>query len=451
MATSASNLAVSFRLFSEAQIEQLAVCEVQNASTFDHGVPKPGGLQDAHMGTTDRSILCQTCHQSHCAGHFGVIRLPMRIILPGHVKRVCLLLRCFCTVCARPLLDDASILKASKAFRGFDRLKAVSDASKKLPKCPHCAAPVATVAETNKLFISRTFTDDQLKDLEPGERLALTQRFMPDDAWAIFDSAPKTFYDLLGIHPDDSHPRDALPRLLLVLPPAQRPTLRIADGGKGRGEDDMTVLYQELVRNKVDLENKMTSKAIDSEIFNSFAKTQLAVACLIKNAYRKTVEVKGVVDHGGSRGKVRTLRDLEHRLKGKTGRLRGTLNAKRTDFSARTVVGIDMVRDVWELGMPQSRMKTLTFPEKVTDFNIERLKEKIRRGAAADGGAVNVIEATGSVENPKMIFLGLMTPTQRAVLAESLEIGWVVERHLEDGDWVLFNRQPTLHKMNMQV
>lgn len=452
MATAASNLAVSFRLFSEEQIEHLAACEVTNASTFDHGVPKPGGLQDAHMGTTDRSILCQTCHQAHCAGHFGVIRLPMRIILPGHLKRVCLLVRCFCTVCASPLLSDAAVLKAAKSLRGFERLKAVSDAARKQQKCGTCAAPVASVTESNKLFLSRTFTPEQLNNLDAEEKLALTSRFMPDDAWAILNAAPQSFWTLLGINPEDSHPRDAIPRLLLVLPPAQRPTLRIADGGKGRGEDDMTVLYQELVRSKVDLENKMASPAtVESEIFNSFAKTQLAVACLVKNAYRKTVEVKGVVDHGGSRGKVRTLRDLEHRLKGKTGRLRGTLNAKRTDFSARTVVGIDMVRNVWELGMPISRMKTLTFPERVTELNLEKLKEKVRRGAAADGGAVNVIEATGNVENPKMIFLGLMSATQRTVLAESLEIGWIVERHIEDGDWVLFNRQPTLHKMNMQA
>ena len=50
-----------------------------------------------------------------------------------------------------------------------------------------------------------------------------------------------------------------------------------------------------------------------------------------------------------------------------------------------------------------------------------------------------------------MIFLGLMTPDARMGLAASLRPGWIVERHMQEGDWVWFNRQPTLHKMNIQA
>ena len=445
MATSASELAVSFRLLDDDAVRRLSVVEITNASTFDHGVPKRNGLQDAHMGSTDRAILCQTCHQPHCAGHFGRIELPCRVLLPGHVKRVVLLLRTVCTLCCAPLLSDAAAARAGGGKTQFERLKAISDAARKVAACGGCGAAVPAIAETNKLFLARTWSAAALEAMDHEERDALCNpRFSPDDAASVLRRVSPAWWVACGV-PRDAAPDAALPRVLLVLPPAQRPTLRIADGGKGRGEDDMTMLYQDVVRAKLELEAK-------KDDWNAFAKLQLMVACLVKNAFRKTVDVKGAVDHGGARGKVRTMRDLEQRLKGKSGRLRGTLNAKRTDFSARTVVGIDMVRNIWQLGMPRTRMRVLSFPEKVTARNREALQERVRRGAHAEDGAINVIE-TGGVQGaePKMIFLGLMGATERAVLAETLEIGWTVERHLRDGDWVLFNRQPTLHKMNMQA
>ena len=453
MATSVSNISVSFRLFKESEVRSISVVDIQNASTFDHGVPKPHGLQDAHMGTTDRSIMCQTCHLAHCAGHFGMIELPKRVYYAGHVKRIMLLLRTMCTICIRPLLGEDIARKISASAKGFDKLKIVSDTSRKLSVCPHCKFALPSITDTNKLFIQRQWSDTDYEKMPAEAQTFLTTRFSADDAYTIIDAMPDSWLGILGFTISSSHPRDAIPRCILVLPPAQRPTLRIADGGKGRGEDDMTMLYQEVVRAKLDLETKLLSKtATEIDKFNSFAKMQLCVACLIKSSYKKSVEIKGMLDHGAGRGKVRTLRDMEHRLKGKGGRLRGTLNAKRTDFSARTVVGIDMNYDIWRLGVPETRMKVLTFPEKVNRFNIDVLRERIRRGATADHGAVNVIHSSSiSTMEPKNTYLGLMDQNARFLLAESLEVGWIVERHLQDGDWVLFNRQPTLHKMNMQA
>lgn len=445
MATSASELAVSFHLLDEDAVRRLSVVDITNASTFDHGVPKPHGLQDAHMGSTDRAILCQTCHMPHCAGHFGRIELPCRVLLPGHLKRIVLMLRTVCTLCCTPLLEPAAAARAGGTRVNFDRLKFISDAARKVAACGGCGAAVPNIAETNKLFLARTWSASALDDMDPEERSALADpRFSPDDAASVLRRVSPSWWATCGL-PAAAAVDAALPRVLLVLPPAQRPTLRIADGGKGRGEDDMTMLYQDVVRAKLEVESKKSD-------WNAFAKLQLMVGCLIKNSLRKTVDIKGAVDHGGARGKVRTMRDLEQRLKGKSGRLRGTLNAKRTDFSARTVVGIDMVHNIWQLGMPRTRMRVLSFPEKVTALNREALQERVRRGAHAEDGAINVIE-TAELQGaePKMIFLGLMSATERAVLAETLEIGWTVERHLRDGDWVLFNRQPTLHKMNMQA
>jgi DNA-directed RNA polymerase beta' subunit len=82
------DLSVRLKLLGEDEIRRIAVVKVSNASTTDHGLPKPQGLMDARMGSTDRSILCQTCHTPHCAGHFGCIEFPCHVLLVGHIKRV---------------------------------------------------------------------------------------------------------------------------------------------------------------------------------------------------------------------------------------------------------------------------------------------------------------------------------------------------------------------------
>ena len=451
------DLSVRLKLFSEEEIRRIAVVSVTNASTTDHGLPKPHGLMDARMGSTDRSILCQTCHTPHCAGHFGRIEFPCRVLLVGHIKRVVQLLRCVCVCCSAPLFsaaDVASVLDSSVPSN--ERLKAVSDVCRnKLSACPSCASPVVAFSESNKIFISKTVPSEALEVMEDAERAWHRRRFTPDDIHSILEKIPDDTLRLLGMDPTTSHPKNAVTQTVLVLPPAQRPTLRTTDGGKGRGEDDMTVLYQDVVRAKTELETKLDKPGAsmqDDGVWTSFCKLQLAVACLVKNSFRKTVEIPGVSAAGlhGRGGAVRTMRDLEHRLKGKTGRLRGTLNAKRTDFSARTVVGIDMVHDIWQLGVPRSRMKILTIPVRVTSFNLEEMQNRVLIGAHGERGAVNILQPLEGQE-PRMIFLGLMTPDARMGLAASLRPGWIVERHMQEGDWVWFNRQPTLHKMNIQA
>ena len=443
------------KLFGEDDIRRIAVVSITNASTTDHGLPKAHGLMDARMGSTDRSILCQTCHTPHCAGHFGMIEFPRRILLVGHIKRVVGLLRCVCVCCAQPLFSRETVAPLLDAAGpgAIERLKVVADFCRnKVSQCPSCGSPAVQFAEHNKIFIRKSVSEDAAALMDDEERAWHRRRFTPDDIYSIFEKIPEDTLKLLGMHPDKSHPKCAVTNCILVLPPAQRPTLRVTDGGKGRGEDDMTVLYQDVIRARGDLETKLDKGSVeDDAVWTSFSKLQLACACLVRNTFRKSVELPGVSSAvHGQRGAVRTMRDLEHRLKGKTGRLRGTLNAKRTDFSARTVVGIDMVHDIWQLGVPRSRMKVLTIPVRITNFNLEEMQRRIMVGAQGDGGAVNILQPLEGQE-PRMIFLGLMTADARMGLAASIRPGWIVERHMQEGDWVWFNRQPTLHKMNIQA
>eukprot|EP00916_Digyalum_oweni_P021348 GHVL01035461.1.p1 GENE.GHVL01035461.1~~GHVL01035461.1.p1 ORF type:complete len:1739 (+),score=319.01 GHVL01035461.1:582-5219(+) len=131
------------------------------------------------------------------------------------------------------------------------------------------------------------------------------------------------------------------------------------------------------------------------------------------------------------------LKAIRSRLKGKEGRLRGNLMGKRVDFSARTVIGGDPNLDIDQVGIPRSVAMTLTYPEIVTPININRIQELVRNGPDIHPGAKYIIREDGSKIDLRFSS-GLF-----------LKPGYRVERHMHDGDLVIFNRQPSLHKMSM--
>ena len=128
---------------------------------------------------------------------------------------------------------------------------------------------------------------------------------------------------------------------------------------------------------------------------------------------------------------------------GKQGRFRGNLSGKRVDFSARTVISPDPNLRVDEVGVPVHVAKIMTYPEQVSRYNIEKLRERVLNGPDVHPGA-NLIRQAGENSFVKSLAFG---DKERAAL--SLRIGDIVERHMEDGDIVLFNRQPSLHKQSI--
>jgi DNA-directed RNA polymerase subunit A' len=139
----------------------------------------------------------------------------------------------------------------------------------------------------------------------------------------------------------------------------------------------------------------------------------------------------------------RVLRTLAQRLRGKEGRFRGNLSGKRVDFSARTVVSPDPNISINEIGIPEYVAKTLTIPVHVTEHNLEELRTFVRRGPDLYPGANYLISPEGKRYDLRY--------ADREELANSLSLGFVIERHLKDGDIVLFNRQPSLHRMSIMA
>src|ERR1700722_15981880 len=156
---------------------------------------------------------------------------------------------------------------------------------------------------------------------------------------------------------------------------------------------------------------------------------QLSVAMYINS------ELPGVPSQPGQK----PIRGFVQRLKGKQGRFRGNLSGKRVDFSGRTVISPDPNLRIDEVAVPERVAKILTYPERVTLHNQEVLRQAVRNGWDVPPGANFVTGGTSGLK--KFLKFG-----NRNAIADGLKIGDVVERHIVDGDVVLFNRQPRLHK-----
>ncbi|KAG9538184.1 beta and beta-prime subunits of DNA dependent RNA-polymerase, partial [Aureobasidium melanogenum] len=141
----------------------------------------------------------------------------------------------------------------------------------------------------------------------------------------------------------------------------------------------------------------------------------------------------------------KALRGFCQRLKGKQGRFRGNLSGKRVDFSGRTVISPDPNLSIEEVAVPSKVATNMTYPERVTRYNIEKLRACVLRGKKKHPGANFVIKKDGQRKVLEVVErIGKLD-----LIAKELAIGDVVERHLEDGDIVLFNRQPSLHKLSI--
>jgi DNA-directed RNA polymerase III subunit RPC1 len=144
--------------------------------------------------------------------------------------------------------------------------------------------------------------------------------------------------------------------------------------------------------------------------------------------------------------KNKPKKTLNQRIKGKQGRFRQNLSGKRVDFTGRTVISPDPNCAIDEVIVPELMAKVLTFPELVFNKNIDKMRELILRGPKQHPGAnfVEQHQSDGSASNKISLLFG-----NRKRIADELKIGDVVERHLSNGDTVLFNRQPSLHRVSI--
>lgn len=213
-----------------------------------------------------------------------------------------------------------------------------------------------------------------------------------------------------------------------------------------------------VAKEAVDVSAKERSQASDA-LMGALIQLQQDVNCFMD------------ADKGPKVGNIVPTPGIKQLLEKKTGLFRQHMMGKRVNFAARSVISPDVNIETNEIGVPPVFAQKLTFNEPVTVHNIERMRRLVINGPNKYPGAVAIRN-----ENGIETLLGRLTVEQRTALANQLltpqehtsrqsrgTFGGLgrtaatppankqVLRHLVDGDILILNRQPTLHKASMMA
>lgn len=423
------------------------------------------GVLDLALGTSTTSNACKTCNQrlSTCIGHFGHIELPLPCYHTGYFRFILLTLSAICRRCARLLMpiDKRSeyLTKVMKSKHSYLERKAIHEQIIKLCKkqklCPYCKAFNGQIKKTgcykilsqnvavkqkSKNATTVSYTKEQVQqmlkfktiieanpDLEELLEKQTHELLDPIVVLDLFRRIPERDIPFLLIN--DARPEDLIMTRMPVPPSCIRPTV-VSD--ENTNEDDLTILLSETNLLADVIEKRRATGAIPSLVMEAWDFLQLEIALYINS------ETSGIPLQNKPK---KATRGLVQRLKGKHGRFRGNLSGKRVDFSSRSVISPNPMLAIDQVGVPKHVAKLLTYPEKVTKHNLQLMRKFVKNGVKTYPGANYILDASG---NRKFLLYG-----NRDFIARNLKPGDIVERHMIDGDCVLFNRQPSLHKLSI--
>ncbi len=492
---------IRFGLMDPETYRDLSATKVITADTYDDdGYPIDMGLMDPRLGVIDPGLECRTCgqHSGSCPGHFGHIELAAPVIHVGFTTLIRRLLRATCRECGRLTLTEdkmAYFREQLKEARELGKdpdtvLKAAVREARKSKTCPHCGEPQADIkhekpttyyevqnvlsGDYSELIASAMQPDpddeddegmspqaladetgislDRINQILGGEfrprkegRIALEKaldidlteedmnKLMPSDIRDWFEDIPSEDIEVLGIDAEHSRPEWMIMTVLPVPPVTARPSITLDNGQ--RSEDDLTHKLVDIIRiNQRFMENREAG-APQLIIEDLWELLQYHVTTFVDN------EISGTPPARHRSG--RPLKTLSQRLKGKEGRFRGSLSGKRVNFSARTVISPDPTLSLNEVGVPDRVASEMTITINVTDRTIEEARQYVANGPETHPGANYVKRPDGRRLK--------VTEKNCEELATKIDAGWEVNRHLIDGDIVIFNRQPSLHRMSIMA
>lgn len=426
-------IGIQFSMMSPEEIRKNSVVEVKNRDTFINNKPVTNGLFDPRMGIIDPGIVCPTDGMTYIdtPGYFGHIELARPVFFMQHYKEIVKICKCVCIKCGKLMIDkvkhkhilewssedrwnyvfkEASITKRCSinvdggcGYKKFDRIKADN---------------MSVLYATWEKLKSENGVSDYNIRITPEFVLNLFKRISDDDV------------HFMGFSPIFSRPEWFICEVLPVPPPAMRPSVK--HDVNQRSEDDLTQIYGTIIKANNDLREKIRTGAAPKDIDSITACLQFYITNIASN------KIKGVNAPMTQRS-GRPLQCISGRLNGKTGRIRGNLMGKRVDYSARSVITADPNLSIRQLGVPMKIAMNLTKPMVVNTRNRDFLTKLVQNGPDVFPGAKVWEKNTG--ENISLRYIDRMSI--------QLRDGDIVHRHMMDGDAVLFNRQPSLHKASM--
>jgi len=467
MNTTQEIYSITFGVNSDQEIRSNSVCCIDNVKKSG-----TGSIYDPRMGAGVGNGLCETCGDTptRCTGHPGHIELAIPIVHPLFYRTVEKVLNCVCMKCNRLLVTKTQLnMDGVTGLKGLKRFDAVFEKNKKNSMCCHtgcgCEKPTlkfSTVNNTYMIYHDSKTSKESTIILKTEEILSILTNISDEDT------------TLMGLDPANSHPRNYVITVLPVLPPVDRPFIRV---NGNTWDDDITIQYIEIIKTNLNIKQMKEDMVPDTNprYVKMLANMIFRVSTMFNNSQSKARHT----------GNGRPIKGMKERLAGKDGQIRNNLMGKRVNQTARTVIGPDPTLKTDEIAIPEFIARTLTFPERVTKFNLEKLQGLV------DAGMVETIQKAdenNTTININRYMIGTrvspgdhvtrfkggerikvvdvkdfklyegdrverngkdipnIKPTDRRYI---IEVGMSVNRPLKDGDTVLLNRQPTLHKGSM--
>ena len=423
---------IQFSILSPDEIRKGSVAEITSRDTYINNKPVIGGLFDPRMGVLEPGLICPTDGLDHIQtpGYAGHIELARPVYYIQYLNVIQKVMRCICFKCSKLLISKEKYKQVTK-LQGDARWKYVFSVASKIKRCGEDTEDGCGCLQPQKIRKEGLATIyAEWKSDNPETEPPMVVKITPEMMLKIFKRISDEDVTFMGFSPIFSRPDWMICQVMQVPPPAVRPSVKM--DSQQRSEDDLSHILVNIIKTNKTLQEKIQNNAPPNTIEAWTTVLQYYVATQVDN---KISGVASVAQRSG-----RPLKSIKDRLNGKGGRMRGNLMAKRVDFSARSVITADPNISVRELGIPMKIAKNITKPVTVNKINKAFLTKLVRNGPDVWPGAKMLQKKNG-----EEFTLRYCSDRHSIVLEE----GDIVHRHMMDGDAILFNRQPTLHRMSM--
>lgn len=450
---------IEFTLYGNDEIKRASAVVndtygINIAETYDLLEPKRGGLVDPRLGTADSTMLCATCglEYKNCQGHFGHTELAEPVWHMGFINTVKSIMACICIRCSK-LLINKSIDEINQVIRNkygkvrFAEIKKLTSGIKYCQRTDYaCGSPVPVI--TKKIVNTGNTSGSILLQAEtelsgvseedggnPLGKKRVIEILKPKTVYNILKNVSDLDYQIMGFDTVKARPEDMIIINFPVPPIAIRPPAKKDFLSSGVSEDTLTHKLADIIKYNIKVRKLLDKEAATGEDmkYNDDYIRQLQYQIA---TYYNNEDINLPISQQKTGG--RPTKSISERISGKTGRIRQNLNGKRVEGSGRAVITSDPTIGIDEVGIPLKIAMSIPFPEVVTPDNYEYLSKLVANGRDKYPGIIKII-------NRKGVSYDIRYRTR----AMKIQFGDIVERHLVDGDYVLFNRQPSLHKLSM--
>lgn len=427
---------IQFGVLSSDTIARMSYATVDKIDGIEHGINKQGSPYDLRLGSIVPHVNCSTCDGDYKTdpGHYGHIELVRPIYnssLIGFVKGI---LNSICLSCYRISLANETIEETIRSLPAERRFAYIREKTKSRSICPHCKEKRAKVSQDS--IYNLVIRGPNGRKLYAEEAAIILGNIIDLDIYA------------LGLDPRLNRPENLVTRNIVVSPPSTRPVLQ--SEGSARQEDNVFKLLTNIVKSNNQLKDYLANVTEtdpqlifkDSNVMNSYNTLNYSASSMVNK--KISAKFGGGMTYSKTNKKVKSIQET---LEGKRGILRDNIEGKRCDFSARTVLSPDVDTSPDTVIIPQRIAEKITMNMTLTAANIAEVIPLIMNARKKEYPMVKTLIVSGPNGSERKMNLRFVRDFDE--LVRKLAPGMRVERQVMDGDTLMFNRQPTLHKYSI--